>query len=420
MRSLRKSIEKYYLSIFMVSTCSMAVILFIVVQYFTQSQIDHEILTFTNDLIHFLDNPANESIAIIGKRNYSFQIFEKNKTYASFNVTENIPVKKEGFYTYGFNRVYLIHDGDYKIVVSRNIADQIFFISILGVILAVTVMGLFFVVKRFGSRLTYRLIKPIEEIGKQMIDISKGHARRIEVELTSRETYELQSQINMALEKLNSIMDQLREFASSISHQLRNPLATIKAQLEVTMSRLESYSLKNDLNAIMRNVEKMIQITSGLLLIARAKHQSENAFEEEDLSTVVLEAVEQNMQRFPDVEFVLEIPAGVRSRCISELLFHAFANLIENACKYTDKNKPVYVGLSEKDSFVEFFVSNHASPIPLGDRKKIFERFYRASNAKGDGLGLGLAIVKAIADLHHAKVEYVFNGLNTFFFTLPK
>jgi len=68
---------------------------------------------------------------------------------------------------------------------------------------------------------------------------------------------------------------------------------------------------------------------------------------------------------------------------------------------------------------VIFSVSNHGEPIAKEEISKIFERFYRAKNAKPDGLGLGLAVVKAIADLHHAKIEYSYNGTNCFSLYLP-
>ncbi|MFN4190329.1 MAG: sensor histidine kinase, partial [Pseudothermotoga sp.] len=260
---------------------------------------------------------------------------------------------------------------------------------------------------------------PIEEIGKQMDDVSKGFARQVEIDPTSQEAHRLQLQINDALKRLHNTMEELREFASSLSHQLRNPLASVKAQIEVMLKETHDEELRNELTTMLKNINTMVQITSSLLLIARAQHQREETFQEEDISVILLESVEQVMQRFPKIDFILDVPAQIKTRCVPGLLTHAFINLIENACKYSQEDKPIKVSLSKNNGFVVFSVSNYGEPIADEEREKIFERFYRSRSAKADGLGLGLAVVKAIADLHRAKIEYEYNGTNSFYMYLP-
>lgn len=419
MKSLRKAIERYYLSIFILSMCAMAITFLITVERLTMKQIDQELLAFTNDLVHFLENPSGELVAIFGKKDYSFQVFEKDKTLASYNITEEIPVDHTGFTFINYKRVYATKAGTYKVIVARNIKDHLMTMSILAVVLATVIVTLIFLVHRFGLKLTERMIMPIEEIGKQMDDISKGFAKQVEIDPTSQEAHRLQLQINDALKRLHNTMEELREFASSLSHQLRNPLASVKAQIEVMLKETHDEQLRNELIVMLKNINTMAQITSSLLLIARAQHQREDSFQEEDISVIVLESVEQVMQRFPKIDFILDVPAQIKTRCVPGLLTHAFINLLENACKYSQENKPIKVSLSKNDSFVVFAVSNHGEPIADEEREKIFERFYRSRNAKADGLGLGLAVVKAVADLHRAKVEYEYNGTNSFYMHLP-
>jgi|GEM_PF-787691 len=419
MKSLRKAIERYYLSIFILSMCAMAVTFLITVERLTMKQIDQELLAFANDLKHFLENPTGELVAVFGKKDYSFEVIENGKTYASFNISEQIPSDHQGFGTINYKRVYSTRAGTYKLIVLKDIRDHFVIMTILAVVLAGAIVILTFLLHRFGLRLTSKMIQPIEQIGKQMDDISKGIIRQIQIEPTSQEAYNLQNQINDALKRLHDTMEELREFASSLSHQLRNPLASAKAQIEVMLKETDSEEIKTELTSIKKNIDTMVQITSGLLLIARAQHQREDSFQQEDVSVIVLESVEQVMQRFPQTDFILDVPAQIKARCVSGLLSHAFINLIENACKYSQIDKPVKVSLSEKNGFVIFSVSNHGEPIAKEEISKIFERFYRAKNAKPDGLGLGLAVVKAIADLHHAKIEYSYNGTNCFSLYLP-
>ncbi len=419
MRSLRRTIERYYLSVFFLSMCAMAVVFLVTVERLTMKQIDQELLAFTSDLVHFLENPSGELVAVFGKKDYSFQVFEKDKTYASFNTSEKISAEHTGFSLLGSKRVYATQAGTYKVIVARDIKDHIMVMVILTAVLISAIAVLTFVVHRSGLRLTGKMIQPIEEIGKQMDDISKGIAKQIQIEPTSQEAYNLQVQINDALKRLHSTMEELREFASSLSHQLRNPLASVKAQIEVMLKETNNPEIKNELTSMLKNINTMVQITSSLLLIARAQHQSEESFQQEDISLIVMESIEQVMHRFPQTDFILEVPDQIKARCVPGLLSHAFINLIENACKYSEQNKPVRVSLSKNEKFVIFTVSNYGEPIPEQDREKIFERFYRSKNAKADGLGLGLAVVKAIAELHRAKIEYCYDKMNIFSMYLP-
>ncbi|MGJ8455452.1 sensor histidine kinase [Pseudothermotoga sp. U03pept] len=420
MKSLRRAIERYYLSIFILSMCAMAVVFLVTVERLTMNQIDQDLYAFANDLIQFLENPSGELIAIFGKKDYSFQVIENGKTYASYNVTDKLPAGHEGFAIDDYKRIYATTSGTYRVIVAKNIKDHFILIVTLSLVLGSIILILSILIHRFGLKLTSRMIQPIEEIGKQMDDVSRGLAKQIQIEPTSQEAHILQEQINDALTRLHNTMEELREFASSLSHQLRNPLASARAQIEVMLKEAKSEETKMELLSVMKNINRMVQITSGLLLIARAQHQREDSFQEEDLSVIVLESVEQVMQRFPQIDFVLDVPAEIKARCVSGLLSHAFLNLVENACKYTEEGKSVEISLKQQDAAVIFSVSNHGEPVAKEEREKIFERFYRAKNAKNEGLGLGLAVVKAIVDLHHGKVQYSYNGVNRFTIHLPK
>jgi len=419
MKSLRSTIERYYLSIFILSMCAMAVVFLVTVERLTMNQIDQDLYAFAGDLTQFLENPSGELIAIFGKKDYSFQVIENGRTYASYNVTDKLPADREGFAIDNHKRIYVTTSGTYKVIVAKDIRDHFILIATLSLVLGSIILILSILIHRFGLKLTSRMIQPIEEIGKQMDDVSRGLAKQIKIEPTSQEAHILQEQINNALTRLHNTMEELREFASSLSHQLRNPLASAKAQIEVMLKEAKNEETKAELSLVMKNINTMVQITSGLLLIARAQHQREDSFQEEDLSVIVLESVEQVMQRFPRVDFVLDVPAEIRARCVAGLLSHAFLNLIENACKYTEEGKAVEISLREQGASVIFCVSNYGTPITEEEREKIFERFYRAKNAKNEGLGLGLAVVKAIVDLHHGKIEYSYNGVNRFKVYLP-
>ncbi len=216
-------------------------------------------------------------------------------------------------------------------------------------------------------------------------------------------------------------MEELRDFATTISHQLRNPLASAKTRLEVLLTEDLPDNVKIEMEKIKHNIDRMVEITSQLLLIARTQHTSAKNFEEEDLSSLILESIDQVSQKYNNKEFLIDSIKEIKVKCVGPLLIHAFANLLDNACKYSSSEKPITLHVEESGETVKVEVCNYGDPIPEQDRDKIFLKFFRSSNARTEGFGLGLAVVKAIADLHRAQVYYECeDGVNKFVMILPK
>ncbi len=422
MPPLRHAIEKYYLSIFVISLAAMSLILVFVFHSLALKRIDQEMLVFTNDLLRFLEKPEGQPVAIFGKKNYAFYITERGKTIASYNLPDDFTVpKSNGFHTIHQHRYFKQDIGTYQVVVTRSLKDHFALLVSLSVILAAILIPFTLVVLFFGRKLTRRLTEPIEMIGEQMQLVSKGTLEKIQIEPTSQEAKVLQEQLNDAIDRLNRTMEELRDFATTISHQLRNPLASAKTRLEVLLREDLPNNVRIEIEKVKRNIDRMVEITSQLLLIARAQHTTPKSFEEEDLSSLVLESLDQVSQKYKNREILVGELRELRIKCVGPLMVHAFANLLDNACKYSVEDKPVLLNFHEKDDSVIFEVCNYGEPIPQQDREKIFQKFFRSANAKNEGLGLGLAVVKAIADLHKAQVYYKYeDGQNKFGLVLPK
>lgn len=419
--TLRHAIERYYLSIFVVSMIVMSAVLVFLFHSLTMKRIDQEMLVFTNDLLRFLEKPEGQPVAIFGKKNYAFYVTEEGKTIASYNLPDDFEVPKtDGFHTIRSSRYLKLTTADFDVVVTRSLKDHLTLLASLSTILAAILVPFIFVVLFFGRRLTRRLTRPIEMIGEQMQLVSRGALKRIQIEPTSEEAQILQTQLNDAIDRLDRTMEELRDFATTISHQLRNPLASAKSVLEVLLKEDLQDTVRAEIEKVKRNIDRMVEITSQLLLIARAQHTTTKSFEEEDLSSLILESIDQVIHRY-NREIVIDPVREIKVRCVGPLLVHALANLLDNACKYSDPEKPVILRVEEEKDRVRIEVCNYGEPIPEQDRDKIFLKFFRAGNAKNEGLGLGLAVVKAIADLHRAQVHYVHEDrLNKFVLTLPK
>jgi signal transduction histidine kinase len=199
-----------------------------------------------------------------------------------------------------------------------------------------------------------------------------------------------------------------KNFLLSVTHELKTPIAAVKLFLETLQTR--SLSEEKRLELLQQSVQetKRLQaLTENILMAARLDGSKEAI-----TSSVVQlsELVNQEVRRFEKL-------GGVSIECITDkdievkgdeqMLSVLISNLIDNALKY-GSNKPIQVYLSQSATHISLSVSDNGPGIPMGEEKRIFEKFYRIGNEEtrsSKGTGLGLFIVEAVARMHVAEVS---------------
>ncbi|MBZ5521493.1 MAG: HAMP domain-containing protein [Acidobacteriia bacterium] len=220
-----------------------------------------------------------------------------------------------------------------------------------------------------------------------------------------------------------------RDFIANVSHELRTPLTSIRGYAETLLDSADlDGSVREFLQVIRRNAERMARLTEDLLVLARV----ESGEEKLDLQPIVprqliqeaASALKENAHSV-GVELALDpapdCPVTADSYAIQQVL----GNLISNALRYAQSGGKVVLGATEQPHQVEFYVRDFGPGIPSEHLPRIFERFYRVDKARSretGGTGLGLAIVKHIVLNHFGtvRVESTIGHGSTFFFTLPK
>ena len=203
-----------------------------------------------------------------------------------------------------------------------------------------------------------------------------------------------------------------RDFVANISHELRTPVGAIGVLAEMMVGEpsvdiLSRLAVRMDIEAT-----RLARMVDELLSLARLEAGSEAGSGAERQRVVVRDAVDAAIERVtPAAEAghaaisVVEIPVDGRAAEVlgdSVQLISAVHNLLDNAVKYSDGNGPVTVRIDSaiEPGFVHLSVVDRGIGIPLADRERIFERFYRVDRARArdtGGTGLGLAIVRHVA-----------------------
>lgn len=224
------------------------------------------------------------------------------------------------------------------------------------------------------------------------------------------------------------------EFVSVVSHQLKTPLSGIKWISELMLGgELGELNKKQKefLSNIYFNNERMIKLVNDLLDISHIEtgRKFNIVRRKVDVVKIVGQVLEDNKKLAKEKNISIIKCAGAPNKLIMKLddskIEQVFANLINNAIKYSKKGGKIRISCEHKNGQVIFKIKDNGIGIPEEQQKKVFSKFFRAENAvanETDGTGLGLYIVKAIAEAHGGKIW--FNSKKgqgtTFFFSLPE
>ncbi len=213
----------------------------------------------------------------------------------------------------------------------------------------------------------------------------------------------LAASFNSMLAALAASRDAQRQLVADASHELRTPLTSIRANIELLERArdLPPRERAEVLAAVRGQLEDLTILVGDLVDLARPGERPAEAPEELRLDEVVADAVERARRHAPHAHFaVIAAPCvvhGSRAR-----LARAIGNLLDNAVKWSPPGAPIEVAVNEG----EVTVRDHGPGIADADLPHVFDRFYRATAARGmPGSGLGLAIVKQVADAHGGSVS---------------
>ena len=216
---------------------------------------------------------------------------------------------------------------------------------------------------------------------------------------------------NDMMQRLDENLQAQRRFVADAAHQMRTPLAGLRAQTELALTETDPVALRTSLEGILTSTQRAARLINQLLALARAEASSSasNAFEAVELEALAREVAAEFVPRA--IEKGLDLGAETSGWPLvidgnPVLLRELLRNLVDNAIKYTPRGGriTVFSAFDAARPLVAMIgVQDDGPGIPDGDRERVFERFYRVLGSGVEGSGLGLPIVREIAELHGGK-----------------
>jgi signal transduction histidine kinase len=213
------------------------------------------------------------------------------------------------------------------------------------------------------------------------------------------------------MQPIERSFQKLQQFTADASHELRNPLMAIKSNAAVALKYAEGMreSDAEKFRAIASATSQMTALTEDLLLLARADRDPEQKHDRVDLS-MLLEEIVRLYRAQADIKHIrlkCQIVEQLEVSGDAVQLTHLFANLLDNALRYTPEQGSVEIHTRREGSQIAIDVEDTGIGIAPGQLERIFDRFWRVDRSRkyDSGFGLGLAIAQSIAQNHDGAIS---------------
>lgn len=250
--------------------------------------------------------------------------------------------------------------------------------------------------------LTRRRLSRIDRTAKAII--AGDLAQRVPRDGSESEFDRLAATLNQMLDRIDALMDNLRQVSSDVAHDLRTPLTRLCNQLQRASTGEDEATRSGAIQAARDQANELLEIFAALLRIAEVEGLAERrALTSIDLSTLLEEMGDTYGPDFETSGRRLEttIPAGLQVRGDRRLLAQAISNILENTLRHTSEGTIAILSAARSQSFINITLQDDGPGVPAADADRLFQRFARAEASRTTaGHGLGLALVKAIAVGH--------------------
>ena len=298
------------------------------------------------------------------------------------------------------------------VVVAKDAGDVYAMIRSLAFVLVLIAFGGIVVALLTGRAVSVTALRPLERLQAAVDHVTETDDLKQIAPSGNDELSQLTQKFNDMLAALQASRQRQSQLVADAGHELKTPLTSLRTNIELLMMITRSpdavlneedrYDLERD---VVNQIEEMSNLIGDLVDLAR-EDGPQVVSEVVSIADILEQSLDRVRRRRPDVEFTMELKPWFLEGDAAAL-GRAMLNLMDNAAKWSPSTGVVRVQMQPVDGGVmEISFSDSGPGIPLEDREKIFERFYRSAASRAmPGSGLGLAIVKQVILRHHGTIE---------------
>lgn len=455
--SLAFRLTLWYAGIFAISACIAFLLFYTLITSFILDRTDQELLDQSNRLSLLLASQGVDSVrnAMIieseaaGVKKVFFRLLNTNgQVFSLSNMSywkdididttairqlfrDNSPVFQTIDITGRTDEVRILYSAlnpDVILQVGLAMESYSSFLQAFQKVFIATMSLLIILAAGVGWFMARRAVSGVEAVTRTAQKISAGTLEeRVPVTGKGDEIDQLAITFNQMVERIQTLLKEIREMSDNIAHDLRSPIARIRGAAEVTLTSSKALSEYESMAAsIIEECDRLLDMINTMLMISKTESGvTRFASKEIDLTTVVRQAYEIFEPTAEDkgVFFRCDIADGIHLAGDTPMIQRMLSNLLDNAIKYTPSGGTISITASEGHDQAVIEVRDSGIGISEQDLPHIFERFFRCDQSRSQaGIGLGLSLARAIARAHGGDiaVESTLGQGSTFTVWLPK
>lgn len=208
------------------------------------------------------------------------------------------------------------------------------------------------------------------------------------------------------LKPIKIMVDEQNQFISNSSHELRTPIATMRAEMEASLleKHISETQTRKLITSNLEELSSLQTLMNNLLRLAQIHHTNAIPDTKDILLFDVIESAQKKVLSTAKEKHIIIDVTGPNAQVEGDRhsLIEVFVNVLDNAIKYSPKNSQIRINTIERDKHIITSITDQGIGISPRDLPHVFERFYRAdkSRSKTEGFGLGLSIARRIMDIH--------------------
>lgn len=302
-------------------------------------------------------------------------------------------------------KIHTFNDGS-RVIVARNVHELIANYEQLKTMSAL-IMSLMLAVVLVSFAISHFVVSRINRIAAiaQNIVETGDLSQRLSIDSRWDDLSNLSEVLNGFLGKIEQLMSGVREVSNNIAHDLRTPLSGLRSDIEALKGRVVD---DHEVDVLLAEADRILAVFQALLRITNIEKGKRSQFMREvNLQEIIRDVTELYEPVAEDSAIRLDVDnaASIVIRGDGDLLFQLFANVLDNAIKFSPSGSVIRLSTFIEKGQAVVLVADQGPGIPDHEKDKVFKHFYRSDSSRSTpGNGLGLSLVWAVAEHHQARI----------------
>jgi len=258
-----------------------------------------------------------------------------------------------------------------------------------------------------ASWAVHRGVAPLRQLGRTLAGRQPQALEPVVIDGAPSEMAPMLAALNGLFGRIAELMASERRFTADAAHELRTPIAAIRAQAQVALGETDAVQRRHALEATLQGCDRATRLVEQLLTLSRLEAGVAPALAAVDLSALARRVVGDLAPQALQKRQTIELDAGEACAVKGDatLLAVLLRNLVDNAIRYSPSGAIVKVAVASRRGRVHLAIEDSGPGIAEPDRARVGERFFRVVGSGESGSGLGWSIVRRIAAAHGAEVS---------------